>query len=108
MDLQFANLLSVSDILGLLGGGGGACRGRGWQQKLQDSAVYLYLKRNLPRLINDYDERSDSVPGDGEMKKRLRATRFIWTWAWGGSRVSGRDGAGGGIPVCSVQGRGAD
>lgn len=32
--------------------------------------VYFYLKSNLPSLINDSDEGSDSVPGDGEMKKR--------------------------------------
>ena len=31
--------------------------------------VYFYLKSNLPSLINDFDEGSDSVPGDGERKK---------------------------------------
>lgn len=47
--------------------------------------VYFYLKSNLPSLINDSDEGSDSVPGDGEMKKREgeRASRFIWTRAGG-------------------------
>lgn len=34
--------------------------------------VYFYLKSNLLRLINDFDEGSDSVPGDGERKKRER------------------------------------
>lgn len=53
--------------------------------------VYFYLKSNLPSLINDSDEGSDSVPGDGEMKKREgeRASRFIWTWA-GGERARER------------------
>lgn len=46
-----------------------------------EGVVYFYLKSNLPSLINDSDEGSDSVPGDGERKKRERATRFIWTWA---------------------------
>lgn len=73
--------------------------------------VYFYLKSNLPSLINDSDEGSDSVPGDGERrKKRERATRFIWTRA-GGERAGfqlGWGGKRGGIPVCSVQGRGAD
>lgn len=31
--------------------------------------VYFYLKSNLPSLINDSDEGSDSVPGDGKRKK---------------------------------------
>lgn len=37
------------------------------------------------------------------MKKRLRATRFIWTWAWGGSRVSAtlREGRGDSCVLCS-------
>lgn len=73
--------------------------------------VYFYLKSNLPSLINDSDEGSDSVPGDGEMKKGEgeRASRFIWTRA-GGERESFCPGWGGmrwvvvGIPVCSVQG----
>lgn len=34
--------------------------------------VYFYLKSNLPSLINDSDEGSDSVPGDGKRKKRER------------------------------------
>lgn len=34
--------------------------------------VYFYLKSNLLRLINDFDEGSDSVPGDGEKEKRER------------------------------------
>lgn len=34
--------------------------------------VYFYLKSNLPSLINDFDEGSDNVPGDGERKKRER------------------------------------
>lgn len=47
--------------------------------------VYFYLKSNLPSLINDFDEGSDSVPGDGERKRRERerGTRFIWSWARG-------------------------
>lgn len=53
--------------------------------------VYFYLKSNLPSLINDSDERSDSVPGDGDMKKRERATRFIWIQA-GGERRRARPG----------------
>lgn len=49
--------------------------------------VYFYLKSNLPSLINDSDEGSDSVPGDGKREKeRERATRFIWTRA-GGERA---------------------
>lgn len=47
--------------------------------------VYFYLKSNLPSLINDFDEGSDSVPGHGERRKRERGTRFIWTWARGES-----------------------
>lgn len=34
--------------------------------------VYFYLKSNLPCLINDFDEGSDCVPGDGERKERKR------------------------------------
>lgn len=33
--------------------------------------VYFYLKSNLPSLINDSDEGSDSVPGDGEKEREL-------------------------------------
>lgn len=32
--------------------------------------VYFYLKSNRPSLINDFDEGSDSVAGEGERKKR--------------------------------------
>lgn len=78
--------------------------------------VYFYLKSNLPSLINDSDEGSDSVPGDGEMKKREgeRASRFIWTRAGGERERASALVRGGmrwvvvGIPVCSVQGWGAD
>lgn len=77
--------------------------------------VYFYFKSNLSGLINDFDERRDIVQGDGEREKRERSTRFIWSWA-GGERAEfqswlGIEGwvcGGGGIPVCSVQGRGAD
>lgn len=34
------------------------------------AVVYFHLKSNLRSLINDSDEGSDSVLGDGEMKKR--------------------------------------
>lgn len=34
--------------------------------------VYFYFKSNSPSLINEFDEGSDSVPGDGERKKRAR------------------------------------
>ncbi len=46
-------------------------RNRGPKTRLLD-VVYFYLKSNLPSLINDFDEGSDSVPGDGERKKRER------------------------------------
>lgn len=45
------------------------------------------MKSNLPSLINEFDEGSDNVPGDGEKKKRERererGTRFIWPRARG-------------------------
>lgn len=67
--------------------------------------VYFYLKSNLPSLINDSDEGSDSVPGDGEMKKGEgeRASRFIWTRAGGERELLpwlGRDEVGGGGDSC--------
>lgn len=74
------NLLAALDILGLLSrgcGGGGlsikwvATEIGGPKRRLL-GVVYFYLKSNLPRLINDFDEGSDSVPGDGERKKRER------------------------------------
>lgn len=72
--------------------------------------VYFYLKSNLPSLINDFDEGSDSVPGDGERKKRERE-RYQVHLDLGQrreSRLSALVREGRGIPVCSVQGRGAD
>lgn len=82
-------------------------------------ALFIFYSRsNSPVLINDLDEGSDSVPGDGERRERGESesgTWFIWSRArgkrerecWVGAQVGGR-GGGGGIPVCSVQGRGAD
>lgn len=58
----------------------GCYRNRGPKRRLL-GVVYFYLKSNLPGLINDFDEGSDSVPGDGERKKRERGTWFIWTQA---------------------------
>lgn len=79
--------------MGLLSrrGGGGLSIKRvateiGGPKRRLAGVVYFYLKSNLPSLINDSDEGSDSVPGDGERRKRERATRFIWTWA-GGERA---------------------
>lgn len=40
--------------------------------------VYFYLKSNLPSLINDFDEGSDSVPGDGEREKRERESYQVY------------------------------
>lgn len=34
--------------------------------------VYFYFKSNLSGLINDFDEGSDSVLGDGEREKKER------------------------------------
>lgn len=72
--------------------------------------VYFYLKSNLPSLINDFDEGSDSVPGDGERKKRERERYQVYLdlGQRRESRVSVLVREGRGIPVCSVQGRGAD
>lgn len=39
-------------------------------------AVCFLVKSVLLRLINDCDEGTESVPGDGERKKG-----FIWSWA---------------------------
>lgn len=50
--------------------------------------VYFHFKSNLPSLINDFDEGSDSVLGDGERKERERRTRFIWSWAGGERELS--------------------
>lgn len=40
-------------------------------------AVCFLVKSVSLRLINDCDEGTESVPGDGERKKR----GFIWSWA---------------------------
>lgn len=49
--------------------------------------VYFYFKSNSSGLINDFDEGSDIVLGDGEREeKRERSTRFVWSWA-GGERA---------------------
>lgn len=103
-------LVPAVDILGLLNReGGGELSIRRVEGRLL-GVVYFYLKSNLHGLINDFDEGSDSVPGDGKRKKRERepATRFIWTLA-GGERAElqpwlGREGG----FLCSVQGWGAD
>lgn len=72
------------------------------------------MKSNLPALINDSDEGSDSVPGDGERKnerKRERESEPAGLFGPGPEESEPsfrpvREGRG--IPVCSVQGRGAD
>lgn len=106
------SLLPELDILGLLSGCGGmsikriATENEGPKRRLL-GIVYFHLKSNLPSLINDSDEGSDSVPGDGERKKRARALPGLF-----GTRPEEREPApvreGRGIPVCTVQGRGAD
>lgn len=67
------DVLPLLDILGLLSkeGGGGLSIRRVAKRRLQ-VLVYFYLKSNLPSLINDFNEGSDSVPGDGEREKRAR------------------------------------
>lgn len=74
------NLLAVLDILALLSRGWrrrrtvnevDCYRNQGPKRRLLGE-VYFYLKSNLPSLINDFDEGSDSVPGDGERKKKER------------------------------------
>ena len=41
------------------------CINRSLKRRLL-GVVYFYSRSNSPRLINDFDEGSDSVPGDGE------------------------------------------
>lgn len=114
------NQLPVLDIVALLSRGGGglsikvSATESGAAKSGSVVVIYFYLKSNLPSLINDFDEGSDSVPGDGEGKKRERE-RESWLPGLFGpglqereSRVSGLVGEGRGIPVCSIQGRGAD
>lgn len=62
----------------------------------------VYFKSNSLRLINHFDEGTDSVPGDGERTKK----RFIWSQAREERELSFKLGSkiGGLIPVCSVQG----
>lgn len=38
--------------------------------------VYFHFKSNLPSLINDFDEGSDSVLGDGERKKKKEREKY--------------------------------
>lgn len=67
-------------------------------------AVYILVKSLLLRLINDCDEGTASVAGDGERKKWVylelgqsgESEKEQSFMLWGGGR--------GGIPVCSVRG----
>lgn len=70
--------------------------------------VYFYFKSNSPSLINEFVEGSDSVPGDGERKKKERYQVYLELCQRRERRVSAQVGSEGGIPVCSVRGRGAD
>lgn len=77
------------------------------RRKLLGAVCFLVKSLSL-RLINDCDEATESVTGDGERKNG-----FIWSWARveraRKSRVScWGERWGGGIPVCSVRGWGAD